>query len=81
MAEAEAVYRVTTVCECQALLAAELDAQREVVRASTSRLETRQVAPANSVGADKPLFDVVWRCTICGRNTLRTFHTSALSPM
>jgi hypothetical protein len=59
------------------LLEAELDEHREVVHGWTKHGDTRQNAPANAVGTG-PVFDVCWRCTVCGRNTLRTFHAGSL---
>ncbi len=74
-----AVYRIQSVCECQALLEAELDEHRLVLAGSARRAGgAREVAPANSVGGGER-FDVVWQCPMCGRNTLRSFDAAGLS--
>lgn len=71
-------YAIQTVCECQALLHAELDAERLVLHGWASRGTVRESAPANTLGKPGDRFDVGWNCPICGRNTLRTFHEGAL---
>lgn len=71
-------YEIQSACECQALLGAELDEQRNVVTGWASRDGDREPAPANSVAPSEKRFDVVWHCPICGRNTLRTFYAGAL---
>ncbi len=74
-----AVYRIQSVCECQAILEAELDENHLVVHGSARRPSGEQgSAPANSVGRGEH-FDVVWQCPMCGRNTLRSFYAGALS--
>jgi len=73
-----ATFEIQTVCECQALLEAQLNDQRQVLRGFASRGISREPAPANSVGAGDERFDVAWKCPLCGRNTLRTFHRGAL---
>ena len=73
-----ACYQIQSVCECQALLEADLDDQRQVLSGWASRANVREGAPANSVGAEGERFDVVWKCPMCGRNTLRTFYAGAL---
>ncbi len=75
------IYDIQTVCECQALLEAELNADRQVLRGFARRGGASESAPANSImgsGADGDRFDVAWKCPLCGRNTLRTFHVGAL---
>lgn len=72
-------YEIQTVCECQALLGADLDAERNVVEGWASRGGDRETAPANSVEPGSERFDVVWQCPLCGRNTLRTFYVGALA--
>ena len=78
----KATYTIETVCECQALLGADLDANHNVAAGWASRNAdaAKEVAPANSVGPEGARFDVVWQCPMCGRNTLRTFHQQALRP-
>lgn len=76
-------YRVQSVCECQAILEAELD-DKHLVLAGWARRpgERRERAPANSVRGRSPeRFDVAWQCPICGRDTLRTFHVDAAAPI
>ncbi len=74
----KAAYRIQSVCECQALLTAELNDERQVVAASATRFGNKEVAPANAIGADAERFDVVWKCPMCGRNTLRVLYAGAL---
>ncbi len=71
-------FVIQTVCECQALLGAELGADRLVLRGWASRRGDRESAPANTIGTPEVRFDVAWHCPMCGRNTLRTFHEGAL---
>jgi hypothetical protein len=69
---------VESVCECQANLGAVLDEQRHVVR-GYARYRGRELpAPANSLGTKSDRFDVGFMCPFCTRNTLRSFHGSAL---
>ena len=75
-------FVIQSVCECQALLSAELDDDRLVLRgwasSPTGGHGSDEPAPANTVGKPTERFDVVWQCPRCGRNTLRTFHEGAL---
>jgi hypothetical protein len=71
-------YVIQSVCECQAILQAELGADRLVLRGWASSRGEDEPAPANTVGKPAERFDVVWQCPLCGRNTLRTFHEGAL---
>ncbi len=67
-------HRIQSVCECQALLEAELDEQRLVLRGWARRPGgVPERAPANSIGHGDRI-DVAWQCPLCGRNTLRSFH-------
>ncbi|MBM4358395.1 MAG: hypothetical protein FJ096_09830 [Deltaproteobacteria bacterium] len=69
-----AAKQVQSVCECQALLEAELDGQQLVLQGWARRPGgARERAPANNVGRGERI-DVVWQCPFCGRNTLRSFH-------
>jgi hypothetical protein len=75
------IARVESRCECQALLVAELDEARTVVRGFVSdRARGRELtAPANAgktIGAKQ--VEVGWSCPMCTRNTLRTFNVEAL---
>jgi hypothetical protein len=74
----QVVYRIQSVCECQGVLTADLDAQRNVLAGWASRGRAREVSPANAVAPEHNRFDVVWKCPLCGRNTLRTFYSGAL---
>ncbi|MBM4377124.1 MAG: hypothetical protein FJ095_18750 [Deltaproteobacteria bacterium] len=66
--------RIQSVCECQALLEAELDERRLVVTGWARRPGgARERAPANTVGQGERI-DAVWQCPFCGRNTLRSFY-------
>ncbi len=72
--------KVQSVCECQAKLGAELDARRHVVRGwATGRRGQVLVAPAHSIGADEPRFNIGWACPFCTRNQLRAFDAAALA--
>lgn len=72
-------YRIQSMCECQALLEAELDEGRQVIKGwAHMRGDEPEPAPANSIGASEDRFDVAWQCPICGRNTLRSFYAGAL---
>jgi hypothetical protein len=72
---------IHSVCECQAKLGAELDDQRHIVRgwAKDRRAGREVVAPAHSIGADKPMFQVAWACPFCTRNQLRSFDAGGLA--
>jgi hypothetical protein len=72
-------FEIQTVCECQALLEAELNEERQVLHGFARRGAERVSAPANSIfGADPARFDVAWKCPLCGRNSLRSFYVDAL---
>lgn len=73
-------HRISTRCECQARLFADLDGAGQVLSGWAVRGEDREGAPAHSIGADDPSgrFDVGWLCPWCNRNTLRTFERSAM---
>ena len=74
------VATVRSRCECQALLGAELDEQRVVLRGWAVDARQRQLAaPANTIGAERERFDVGWACPFCTRNTLRSFTSAALA--
>lgn len=71
---------ISSVCECQARLAARLDERRVVLEgwASPARTTARQAAPAHAIDAGSAMFRVGWACPYCGRNTLRSFDAAAL---
>jgi hypothetical protein len=75
------VATIHSVCECQAKLGAELDEHRHVVRGWAKDRRTGQelTAPAHSIGADHPKFEVGWACPFCTRNLLRSFDAEALA--
>lgn len=65
---------VQSVCECQAILEADLDDHRLVLSGWEIEADgTRQTAPAHSIDPDKLRFDVAWLCPACGRNTMCSF--------
>ena len=76
--EQPAAFTLSSVCECQALLSAELGEDRLVLRGWAARRGAREPAPANTIGEPADRFDVAWHCPLCGRNTLRSFHEGAL---
>lgn len=69
---------IQSACECQAQLFANLDKTRMVLKGWATRCDTRENAPAHSMGADGERFDVAWHCPYCGRHTMRTFYAGAL---
>jgi hypothetical protein len=72
---------VQTVCECQAKLGAELDAAGHVLRgwARSRRTGKAVVAPAHSIGAGAPRFQIGWACPFCTRNLVRLFDAGGLA--
>lgn len=72
--------KVRSRCECQARLEAQLDENGIADRGTARSLYgDPEVAPATAIGAGNELFEVGWLCPFCGRNTVRSFHKSALS--
>jgi hypothetical protein len=71
-------FQATSRCECEALLTAVLDDQRHVLEGWATHRGGRENAPAHSMNATQPHFDLGWLCPFCGRNTLRTFYAGAL---
>jgi hypothetical protein len=69
---------VSTRCECQATLTAELDEHRHALAGWATRGGVREGAPAHSIHPELERFDIAWLCNFCGRNTLRTFYAGAL---
>jgi len=74
-------FNVHSRCECQATLQATLDEHRHVLSGTASRGSSSETAPAHSIGAQNDRFDIGWLCPYCGRNTLRTFDSTALRPV
>jgi hypothetical protein len=73
--------KITSACECQARLTAELNEHKQVIAGFARDIRRKQTlpAPAHSIGAQHAIFDVAWACPFCTRNTLRPFHTSGLA--
>ncbi|MCK6588959.1 MAG: hypothetical protein HUU21_34405 [Polyangiaceae bacterium] len=74
-------YIVSTRCECQAFLSAELDEHRHPLSGWAYRGGIKEPAPAHSINASHDRFDIGWLCNFCGRNTLRSFYAGALKPL
>ncbi len=72
--------QVTSACECQAALFADLNEDRFVLRGwvKDMRRQHQAVAPAHSIHAEKQRFQVAWWCPLCIRNTLRSFDAMGL---
>ena len=71
---------VTSVCECQARLFADLDEKRRVSRGWATDSKGRELpAPANAIRPERERFDVGWFCPVCTRNTLRSFEAGTLA--
>jgi hypothetical protein len=73
-----AEFVVSSRCECQATLAAELTRDGFVVHGSAYLLRKREKAPAHSIHPENEVFDIGWLCPFCGRNVLRTFSKASL---
>ncbi len=73
------IAKVSSVCECQGRLGAELDEGRKVLRGwvRDARGGT-QLAPCTGIDIAQQRFDLGWLCPLCGRNTLRSFDASGL---
>lgn len=73
------IAKVTSVCECQGRLGAELDADLRVLRGWARDARRREVkSPCTRAGVQGDRFHLVWLCPLCGRNTLRAFDATAL---
>lgn|GEM_PF-568588 len=74
------VATVSSGCECEARLFAELDERKVVLRgwAKDPRRGRELTAPANTVHARAGHFDVGWMCPWCTRNVLRSFDESSM---
>ena len=72
---------ISSVCECQAPLRADLDEHRHVLRgwATDPRRRHPLVAPAHAIGIDARQFQVGWQCPFCTRNVLRSFDSDGLA--
>jgi hypothetical protein len=74
-------YTVSTRCECQAILSADLDQHRYALAGWAYRGGVKEPAPAHSINPSHDRFDIGWLCNFCGRNTLRSFYAGALKPV
>ncbi len=73
------IAKVSSVCECQSRLYAELDENRCVLRGWVRDARGRETtAPCTGIGIEGERFDLGWLCNFCGRNTLRSFDAGAL---
>lgn len=73
---------VRSRCECQSTLVAVLDEDRQVVQAyAIDKSREKEHAPAHSIGGSREAerFDIGWLCSVCGRNTLRSFGAESLA--
>ncbi|MBI4951371.1 MAG: hypothetical protein HY908_05020 [Myxococcales bacterium] len=73
-----ATYTISSCCECEAVLGANLDEKHQVVEAWAKTAFARESAPAHTVGGAGERFDLGWHCPFCGRHTLRSVHEGAL---
>jgi len=83
VANASAVKTATisSSCECQARLFADIDENKQALRgwATDRRRGKTRPAPAHVMRQHGEHFDVGWFCPFCIRNTLRSFHTGGLA--
>jgi len=72
---------ISSVCECQARLGAELDERKVALRgwAKDPRRHRELNAPANTIANRNGRFDVGWLCPWCTRNVLRSFNDDSLT--
>lgn len=71
---------VSSVCECQARLGAELDEDHNVVHGWSRDVRGRtENSPCTRASNDGNRFHLAWLCPFCGRNTLRSFDVQALA--
>jgi hypothetical protein len=70
---------ITSACECQAKLGADLDEELHVRRgwAADAARQVTQSAPAHRIEKGET-FAIGWSCPYCSRNTLRRFSASML---
>lgn len=70
---------VSSVCECQARLGAEIDEEHNVLRGWMRDLRGHtEAAPCTRAAGDGERLHLNWLCPYCGRNTLRSFAVEAL---
>jgi hypothetical protein len=75
------IVRVTSRCECQARLTAEIETgSAPLTRGgwATRGAGTPLKAPAHVIRPTEGGFDLGWLCPYCGRNTMRTFDRGVL---
>src|SRR5262245_31881216 len=72
---------ISSTCECQSRLHAELDENKQVLRgwATDRRRGKVRPAPVHVMRSASEHFDVGWFCPFCVRNTLRSFHAGGLA--
>ena len=72
---------VSTRCECQATLTADLDASGCVISGAATwpRTGKQESAPAHRATAAGDSFDIAWQCPFCTRNALRSFRRPSVS--
>lgn len=72
---------VQSVCECQGRLGAELNEARHALRGwvRDPRRAEELPAPCHTMDAASEFFELAWLCPLCGRNTLRSFHSGSLN--
>lgn len=73
--------QISSACECQAKLFADLNESRFVLRGWANDLRRKQAsaAPAHAIHSNSPKFQVAWLCPFCNRNTLRSFDSAGLA--
>lgn len=73
--------QVSSACECQAGLFANLNENRFVLRgwAKDMRRKREASAPAHAIHTETQRFQVAWYCPYCNRNTLRSFDSMGLA--
>ena len=73
--------QVSSACECQAALFADLDENRFVLHgwAKDMRRKRQAVAPAHAIHTETQRFQIAWFCPFCIRNTLRSFDATGLA--
>jgi hypothetical protein len=72
---------ISSTCECQGRLYAELDENKQVLRgwATDRRRGKTRPAPSHVMHCHSDRFDVGWFCPFCVRNTLRSFDAGGIA--
>lgn len=72
--------RVSTSCECQASLFAEVDENLNVIGGVCEDSRKRQIrAPAAKVLSSNGQLGITFSCPVCTRNVLRTFSLAGIA--